>query len=42
MLSARFHDNDESGCAIIILIGDSPMTRIMDLTKENIYQELSW
>ena len=24
------------------IVGDSPMTRIMDLPKENINQELSW
>ena len=28
--------------AIIIVVGDSPMTRLMDLPKENINQELSW
>ena len=28
------------GCRIVV--GDSPMTRIMDLPKENINQELSW
>ena len=27
---------------IYIVVGDSPMTRIMDLPKENINQELSW
>ena len=27
---------------IVIVVGDSPMTQIMDLSKENIYQELSW
>ena len=25
-----------------IVVGDSPMTRIMDLPKENLNQELSW
>ena len=26
----------------IYVVGDSPMTRIMDLPKENINQEQSW
>ena len=26
----------------VSVVGDSPMTRIMDLPKENINQELNW